>query len=191
MGTNNSLGTRSKVGVAVLALVSPLLFTACTEAPTEPSASTSPATATQENTEKSVEIEEVKSVYESFDPTRLTELTKKRNEESSGPELIFVTQGLIESDGELSIPKISGDNKKSLLVSYMCRSSGEEGTLWRVDFSADSKSLNSGIRSESCTKNSVEMFTTRTLSPTELPDALKATGKVELAVSVFEIEETK
>lgn len=193
MKPNNPLGARSKAGVAALVLVSPLLFTACTETPAESSASPSAATATaaQESPEKAAQIKEVQSVYESFDPARLTELTKKRNDESSDPEIIFVTQGLIEPDSELSIPKISGENKKSLLVSYMCRASDEKGDLWRVDFSADSEPLKSGIQSDSCTKNSVEMFTTRVLSPTELPDALEVTGKVELAVSIFEIEETK
>lgn len=191
MGSNNSLSTRSKVGVTVLALVSPLFFTACTETPVEPSASNPSTTATQESSDESAEIEEVKSVYKAFDPAQLTELTEKRNAESSGSKLMFVTQGLIEPDSELSIPTIEGGNKKSLLVSYMCRSSVEEGTLWRVDFTADSEPLNSGIQSESCTENSVEMFTTRTLSPAELPDALEAVGQVELAVSIFEIEEAK
>lgn len=191
MGSSNSLGTRGKVGVVALALISPLIFTACTEAPVEPSASNSATTATQKSSEDSAEIQEVKSVYEAFDPARLTELTKKRIAESSGSKLIFVTDGLIEPDGELSIPKISGAKNKSLLVAYMCRSSVEAGTLWRVDFSADSEPLNTGIQSESCTENSVEMFTTRSLTPAELPDALEATGKIELAVSIFEIEETK
>lgn len=191
MKPDSSLGTRSKAGVAALVLVSPILFTACTEAPAEPSANTSAATATQESPEKAAAIKEVQSVYESFDPARLTELTKKRNDESSDPELTLVTQGLIEPDGELSIPRISGKNKKSLLVSYMCRTPDEKGNPWRVDFSADSEPLKSGIQSDSCTKNSVEMFTTRVLSPTELPDALDVTGRVELAVSIFEIEETR
>lgn len=190
MGSNNPLITRTTIGIAALALVSPSLFTACTEAPVEPSASSSATTTIQESPEESADVQELKSVYESFDPAQLTELTKQRHEESSDSNLVFVTEGLIEPDSELSVPKIPGANKKSLLVSYMCRSSAEQDARWRVDFRADSKPLESGVQSGSCNANSLEMFITRTLTPAKLPEALEATGNVELAVSIFEIEET-
>ncbi|NQD42760.1 hypothetical protein [Glutamicibacter halophytocola] len=191
MVSSKSLGARSTMGLVALVLVSPLLFAACMQSPAEPSASDSSTPAILESSGGSAAIEEVNAVYKSFDPARLTKLTEKRNEESAGSKLTLVTEGLIEPDGDLSLPKVEGESKKSLLVSYMCRSSVEEGTLWRVDFTADSEPLNTGIESESCTENSVEMFTTRELSPAELPDALNAEGQIEIAVSIFEIEEAK
>lgn len=189
MGPNNLLRS-TKLGAVTLALLSPLLFAACTEVPVEPSAGNSETPMPQERSEEQAEMQEAKSVYEAFNPARLTKLTEKRIAESSDSKLIFVAEGLIKPNSELSIPKITTENEKSLLVSYMCRSSADEGAPWRVDFRADSEPLNTGVESGSCTTDSVEMFITRELSPAELPEALEATGKVELAVSIFEIEES-
>lgn len=177
---------------ASLSLGSLLFLTGCTSTDPQLPVISTEAPEAQESADESAEVKEVREAYEAFDPSLLTGLTEKRNEETSGPQMTFLTQGVIEPNSGIDIPKISEETKKSLLVSYMCRSSkAEPGVRWGVDFSADSELLKSGIQSESCTENSVEMFTTRALSPAESPDTLEVDGDVELVVSIFEIEEAK
>ncbi|WP_418908847.1 hypothetical protein [Glutamicibacter endophyticus] len=185
MESRLSLLVGTKAVYTALACALPLFLVACTATPADPSVNSSTSNGTPGSSDG---FSEAQAVYEAFDPARLTEFTEKRNEESSAANLVFVAQGLLGPDRALSIPKTQGADGKSLLVSYICRSSGEPGTTWGVDFSIDSEPLRSGIQSEACTENSVEMFTTRALSPTEWPDTLGSLGHVELAVSVFEVE---
>lgn len=180
-----SLRTGAKAGSMALACALPLFLVACADSPADPLVNSSTSNGTPGSSDG---FSEVQAVYEAFDPSRLTEFTEKRNEESSAANLVFVAQGLLGPDRALIIPTTQGVDGKSLLVSYICRSSGKPGTRWGVDFTIDSEPLHSGIQSEACTENSVEMFTTRALSPTEWPDTLESLGHVELAVSVFEVE---
>lgn len=163
--------------------------TGCTAADTPQDASSSETPATQASSNTLPGSEDVNAAYAAFDPALLTALTEKRNEETRQQSLHLVAEGTLNSEAGLEIPHSGGVQDRALLVAYMCRTEqGVSSVAWKLDFAREAIPLNSGIHSENCTENSVEIFSTSPLGTDAYPTTLEATGDAEFAVSIFEIE---